>query len=105
MGAFKAFRLPRNQQFDYKPRFWEQEKEELEQRIKQMQGDDDASTEEIKERISLRFRQKAYSTDIGYRQKQVRKSNLTLVMSIIALSLFCYILLDGSFAELVRNWF
>lgn len=100
-----AFRLPRNQQFQYKPRFWEQEKEELEQRIKQMQGDDDATAEEIKERISLRFRQKAYSTDIGYRQKQVRKSNLTLILSIVVLSLFCFVLLDGSFSDIVRSLF
>jgi len=102
-----AFRLPRNQQFDYKPRFWEQEKEELEQRVKQMEGDDNATPEEIKERISMRFKnRKAYSSEaVGFRQAQIKKSNYTLVASVFALSIFCYILLEGSFADIIRYLF
>ena len=102
-----GFRLPRNQQFNYKPRFWEQEKEELEQRVKQMQGDDNATPEEIKERISMRFKNRtAYSGEtIGYRQSQIKKSNYTLLASVFALSIFCYILLEGSFADIIRYFF
>jgi len=101
-----AFRLPRNQQFNYKPRFWEQEKEELEQRVKQMQDANDATPEEIKERISMRFKtRRGYSPEVGYRDAQIKKSNMTLVGSIVVLSLICYVILEGSFLDGLRYLF
>lgn len=101
-----AFRLPRNQQFNYKPRFWEQEKEELEQRVKQMQSDGEATPEEIKERISMRFKtRRGYSPEVGYRDAQIKKSNMTLVASIAALSFISYLILEGSFADMLRYFF
>ena len=101
-----AFRLPRNQQFNYKPRFWEQEKEELEQRVKQMQSDGEATPEEIKERISMRFKtRRGYSPEVGYRDAQIKKSNMTLVGSIAALSFISYLILEGSFADMLRYFF
>ncbi len=101
-----AFRLPRNQQFNYKPRFWEQEKEELEQRVKQMQSDGEATPEEIKERISMRFKtRRGYSPEVGYRDAQIKKSNMTLVASIAVLSFVSYLILEGSFADMLRYFF
>lgn len=101
-----AFRLPRNQQFNYKPRFWEQEKEELEQRVKQMQSDGEATPEEIKERISMRFKtRRGYSPEVGYRDAQIKKSNMTLVASIAVLSFISYLILEGSFADMLRYFF
>ncbi len=101
-----AFRLPRNQQFNYKPRFWEQEKEELEQRVKQMQEGEESTPEEIKERISMRFKsRRGYSPEVGYRDAQIKKSNMTLVASIAVLSFISYLILEGSFADMLRYFF
>ena len=92
MGLFKSFKLPRNQQFEYRPRFWEQEKEELEDRVKQFQEDNDADPEKMKERISLRFRKKAYGGGTkNYRAKHIRKSNRTFVTLVLVISLVFFI--------------
>ena len=97
----KAFKLPRNQQFDYKPRFWEQEKEELEQRIKQFEGNE-GSPEEMKERISLRFRKRAYVANGKYRSGQVAKSNKTLFLLILLFTIMAMFVLDISMADIAR---
>lgn len=94
MALFKSFKLPRNQQFQYRPRFWEQEKEELEDRIKQFEEDNEGDTEKMKERISLRFRKKAYGGGTkNYRAKHIRKSNRTFVMLVLVISLLVFFFL------------
>lgn len=94
MAMFKIFKLPQNQQFQYRPRFWEQEKEELEQRVRKIQNPDEVTPEEIKERISISFRSKSGVRDAEFRSKQVNKSNKILVLTILVLVFIAYMMLN-----------
>lgn len=103
MALFKGFKLPRNQHFEYRPRFWDQEKEDLENRIAQFEETGDGDPEKMKERISLRFRKKAYGGGTkNYRAKQLKKSNQTLAVLILLISALALFFLDIDFGDLVR---
>ncbi len=82
-------RLPKNRQYTYHPRYWNPQKEELQERLKKAElrkkGDKDA----IKERISSGFR-RGYKMDTSYRRQRVVRSNLTLVAIIVMLLFLAY---------------
>lgn len=103
MAIFKIFKMPRNQQFDYKPRFWDQNKEELEERLKQYESRDNATPEEIKQRISLRFRKKGYVRDTNFRSSQERRSNQTLFVTLALLIILTFLLIDNYFPAFIQS--
>lgn len=90
---FPGFRLPKNQQFSYKPRFWdpkEEEKREREERAKMLA---DGGVDAMKARISSTF-QRSSGGGAGratYRSRQVARSNFVLVAVIAILLLLCYV--------------
>ena len=93
MALLKFFRVPKHQRFEYKTRYWDPRKEELEERLKRIEerkGDDLAAT---KARISGSFRSKSYQGDKEYRRRQVRRSNMTLIAVVIILLILCYLFL------------
>lgn len=103
MSIFKIFRMPKNQQFDYKPRFWDQKKEEFEERLKQYESRDNISPEEMKQRISLRFRKKGYVQDTGFRNSQIQRSNRTLLITLVVLILLSLFLIDNYFQDFILH--
>lgn len=87
-----GFRLPKNQQFAYKPRYWDPKEEERQDRANRLKKMEEGNLSGMKERISGTFKR---STGAGgmtgnYRSKQVSKSNFVLVSIIAALILLCY---------------
>ncbi len=89
---FVMFRTPKNSQFDYKPRFWDQEKEERDERWKQLEKLRDSSVEGSKARITSGLR-RGYTSNATYRKRQVLRSNFILVGIIVMLLFFCYVFL------------
>lgn len=55
---FKFFKTPRNKQFNYKPLYWDEEKEDLKKRVaaaeKEALGEENYSREALKERMDFR---------------------------------------------------
>lgn len=101
MALLRFFRVPKHQQYDYKPRYWDPKKEELEDRLKrieQMQGNDAAS---IKARLSGGFR-RGFEASGQTRQKQVFRSNLILIGIVVVLILFSYMFLSVYLPEIVN---
>ncbi len=101
MAFIKFSKLPRHQQYQYKPRFWNPEKEDLEERLKRVEELKAGEAEGIKARLSGSFRrgyQKA--EDNRFRQRQVQRSNLVLLGVIALLLLFSYLFISVYLPEI-----
>lgn len=93
MAGFKFFRVPKHQQFEYKPRYWDPRKEELQKRLADIEALRQEGLEGTKARISSGLRRSSYLADSSYRRRQVLRSNLLLVGIIVALLIIAYLLL------------
>lgn len=67
LDNLKFFKTPKSKQFNYQPRYWDPEKEELEKRViatkKEMEAEKDFSKEALRERIDFRTKQTAKRPD------------------------------------------
>lgn len=88
--ALKFFHTPKNRQFNFKPRYYDEQKEDLENRIEQIKrelGQNDPNNDK-----------KTYTSNIKGRMKGTlrrtrntqQKSNIRLILIIIVLSLVAY---------------
>ncbi|HHS94994.1 MAG TPA: hypothetical protein ENJ45_00265 [Phaeodactylibacter sp.] len=82
----RFFKIPKNQQFNYKPRYYNQQKEDLEARLRAARQCDKDDVEAMKARISGSFRQK-YKEQRGTHSKNLLRRNLLLIGIIVFL--FC----------------
>ena len=83
--------------FDYVPRFYDEDKEEREQRYKKFEatGDERLDSENMKNRILTGLRAK-YAGNYSQRAQMNRQSNIRLVIIIIALMLGVFVLLSSN---------
>lgn len=92
MGFLRLFKPPKNQQFSYKPRFWDPKKEEaakLRQRVEELEN---GGVDAMKTRISGGFRRgQGGKAAEGYRSARVQRSNYTLVIVMVSLLVLTYI--------------
>jgi hypothetical protein len=90
-----GFRLPKNQQFNYKPRYWDPKEEERLERQQRADLLKEGGVEAMKTRISTTFQRSSGGSgglNRGtYRNRQVAKSNFVLVAIIGVLLLLCYL--------------
>ncbi|MEM8527678.1 MAG: hypothetical protein AAGG68_23755 [Bacteroidota bacterium] len=102
MAGFRFFKTPKPQRFDYKPRFYEPEKEELMERVRSAEQQEEYDPENIKSRISGGFRRKTggYATDRQFRSQQVKRSNIRLLMIIGFLIFIGYVLFSSNLTSL-----
>ena len=101
MALLRFFKRPKHQQYEYKPRYWDPKKEELEERLKQieeMQGND---AEAVKARLSSGLR-RGYVKDQSIRETQVMRSNMMLLIIIVALVLVSYLVLTVYLPKMVQ---
>ncbi len=99
MALFSIFKTPKNQKFDYKPRYWDPVKDDLNTRIQQAQG---ADTEAMKARISRGFKR---GSTYGYAEQRAierRRSNKILLITVIILVFLCYLFLTVYLPEIVK---
>ncbi|WP_116126054.1 hypothetical protein [Lewinella sp. IMCC34183] len=103
MAFLRLFKTPRNQQFSYKPRYWDPKKEEAEERRLRIETLQNGGVDGMKERLRGGFRKGAGGEAAGrYRNERVRKSNLSLVIIMIVLAVVTYILYYVYMPELER---
>jgi len=86
---FNMFRTPKHRKYDYIPRYYNPNKEELEQKIKMAELKAGDSIEGAKARISsgLRKRGKSSFTYKSERKKAMLHSNLMLIFILVVLIL------------------
>ena len=83
--------------FDYIPRFYDPEKERLQENLKKFQEGDSPENdlENRKSRIRSGMRMK-YNGDVATYSKFKAQSNLRLIMIIMVLGFACYILMSSN---------
>lgn len=91
MALFSFFKTPRHQKFKYVPRYYDPQKERLDEIIKNAKGEGSTSTEQMKSRISRSFQSRSGSS--SQRASINRRSNILLIVIIITLFAFTYLLL------------
>ena len=90
IGGF--FKKHKHQRFDYKPRYWDENKEDLESRVRLAKGEADNDPEAVKRRIANKLRRSYNSSSKGKRSSS-KKSTIMLLMIIGALLVISYYLL------------
>ena len=100
MALFSFFKTPRHQRFEYKPRFYDPQKEKLEEILKNAKGESLTDTELAKSRISSAFRRR--STSSSYAKQAMRRSNFLLLAIIVVLFGLTYLLLTVYLPEFIR---
>ena len=93
MALLRFNKLPKHQKYEYKPRFWNPQKEEMEERFKQIDAVKKGDAEAMKARLSANFR-KGYSNDTRFRSRQVMRSNLILLGIIAILVVLSYLFIS-----------
>ena len=86
-------KVPKHRKFDYVPRYYDAEQEELEKRLKRYTADSSDETS-MKERISDGFRQ-GYLGDDNYRKTLAKRYNLRLLYIIVILVIISYLFLTS----------
>ncbi|MEL6836734.1 MAG: hypothetical protein AAFP77_27275 [Bacteroidota bacterium] len=100
-GKRSLFRVPKHQKFDYKPMYYDPQKEELQERLKELRELQQDDIDGTKARISSGMRS-TWNSDKEYRRKQVMRSNLILVGLVIMLLVLGYLLLNVYLPELTQ---
>jgi len=100
-GKRTLFRVPKHQQFQYKPMYYDPQKEELEDRLAELREREKNDMEGAKARIASGMRS-SYMADQAYRQQQVRRSNIILVGIVIMLIVLGYLVLNVYLPEFTK---
>lgn len=98
-GKKAFFKTPLHQQFDYKPMHYDPQKEEMKNRIKELDELKEGGLEGTKARISSGIRS-GHLGDQDYRKKILKRSNVTLITVIVMLIVLTYFLLSVYLPEL-----
>lgn len=103
MAFIRLFKTPKNQQFSYKPRYWDPKKEEAEERRMRIETLQTGGVDGMRERLRGGFRKGAGGEAAGrYRNQRVKKSNYSLVIIMIVLVAMSFMLYKLYFPELER---
>ena len=108
MALLRFFKVPKNQKFDYKPRYWDPKKEALEERLsKYRDKHNDAGS--VKDRLRRNgFKGTTGRSTLGFkesraiRNKELRRSNRILLFTVLALVVISYVLFEVYLSEIVR---
>ncbi len=87
IGGF--FKKQKYQRFEYKPRYWDVNKEDLEQRVKAAQGKGNNDPEAVKRRIANNLRRN-YNSKARSSRSASKRSTIMLLGIIVALVALSY---------------
>ncbi len=107
MALFKFLKTPNPSQYDYKPRFWDPEKERIERRLAELKArKEEATADDVKGRLSGSFRSaRNRGGNLSHTQAAAkRRSNFTLIAIILALGLLAYVLLNVN-SQIILDYF
>lgn len=88
---------PKHKAFEYKPRFYNQQKEELMERVARYNKEGKQENVEVtKDNIRASFRSgTGTQADLGYRASMVNKSNKRLLVVIVILCVVLYMMMQS----------
>lgn len=94
MALFNFLKTVKPVQFDFKPRYYDQDKEAREERLKELKSMSQHDTEGMKNRISGGFRRSTDLSALHLRRKMVMRSNLMVMALVMILALGAFLLLN-----------
>lgn len=101
MALLRFTRLPKHQKYEYKPRYWDPRKEQLEERLKRSEASQKDEVESVKARLSSHGFRRGFSVDGHDRKQQAMRSNLVLLGVIAILILLSYLFLTAYLPRIV----
>ena len=87
------FRSPKPKKFNYIPRYYDPDKEALEERLKNIKKQQERDIEGIKARISGGFK-KGHSSNSQMKKRLVWKSNVIILFIIVFLVILTYFIIS-----------
>ena len=103
MALFNWLKPQKPVGFTYRPRFYHEEKTELEKKLKEARESRGGDPEKIKERIRRDLRRKSgYRADRTFRQKQLFRSNVMLIVIIVGLAIITYAVLELYLPSIIK---
>jgi hypothetical protein len=93
----------KHRRFDYIPRYYDPDKEELESRLRRYKRTEGSDAELSKARIRGGFRRK-YSNANEYARQSRRRSNMVLLATIILLLLLSYIFISEYLPKIIATF-
>jgi hypothetical protein len=95
MGLFQFLKTPKPNQFTYHPRFYDEKKEAFQERLQEARKKKGDDPEAMKARIRNSLsRRSGYLSDKSYRSRHVMRSNLLLLVIIVALIILVYVAIE-----------
>ena len=82
-------KLPKHKAFDYKPRYYNEQKERLDERKRKIESLEKEGKKRDREDIEINFRRQS-KTDTKFRSKQLMAANLRLMFILGAIMGICY---------------
>ena len=105
MALVRFFKVPKNQKFDYKPRYWDPKKEALEERLGKYKEENKGDAEAVKRRLKKGFQGKksiGFKESRAIRRKELRRSNRVLLLTIVVLVLLAYLLFEVYSTDIIK---
>ncbi|TAK42695.1 MAG: hypothetical protein EPO28_06935 [Saprospiraceae bacterium] len=92
MGLFGFLKPPKPVPFTYRPRFYDEKREAFKERLKKAEELAGDNPEALKARIRNSLQRKGtYLTDKSYRQRQLMRSNMLLLVIVVLLVLIAFL--------------
>ena len=82
-------KLPKHKGFDYKPRYYNEQKERIEERKRKFEAMEAEGESRTRDDIEINFRRNS-STDTKFRSKQLMAANLRLIIILGIITAGCY---------------
>ncbi|HMQ61643.1 MAG TPA: hypothetical protein PKE06_13300 [Flavilitoribacter sp.] len=98
---FRFFKVPKHKSFDFKPRFYDPEKEEQDIKASRADRIRSGGADGAKARIKGGFR-RSFNEESSYRKEQMRRANIRLFMIIAVLLVLTYFLLKVNLPGLMQ---
>ena len=102
MGFINFGKRIKNRKFEYVPRHYDQQKEELEKRLGRYQ-ENKSDTELTKERIRGGFRKK-YRVEDEYSSRTQKRSNRILLITLVVLLFLTYVFLTEYLPKIIATF-
>lgn len=95
----RFFKLPKHSVYSYKPRYWDPDKEDLEERLQRVEDLKNGSVDAAKARIAGGFKKGGFRKGNGtwntqYRRKSVARSNKIFLIVLVTLGLITFYFLS-----------
>lgn len=101
MAIFSFFKTQKPKQFNFKPRFYDERQEKINEIIARNEDENISNPDAMKSRIKAGFKTRG-SVDRSYESNIRRKSNRTLLMTLVILVVLSFLLLSRFLPEILK---